>query len=264
MARRTALRLAVMGAGLALAAAAHGQTTARVTATDPAGDVIRLGRDEPLYIRIAFTSDEPVSIWARPFFHGKEVTTVKTNASWPHAGSGDALGWFSFDGPGEVDEIRILTSAGHSRYGRLASSYRVHVVGTNEPAVVRPTVDWVADLEQQEALIERQQAARRASEPTSAGEAVFFVGFMLLVLGVLGAGIGAPAWGLWRWRGGWRMAALAPALLMAFVILRIVTDTAQDPTSHNLWPFELLHVGVLSVAIMGALVVARRIARANG
>lgn len=43
--------------------------------------------------------------------------------------------------------------------------------------------------------------------------------------------------GLWRWRGGWRIAA-APAMVMSFVVLRIVVDTARDPTSRNLWPFE--------------------------
>src|SRR3546814_2356088 len=45
-----------------------------------------------------------------------------------------------------------------------------------------------------------------------------------------------PAWALWRWRGGWRIAAMVPAALMAFVVLRIVVGVAIDPTSHNLWP----------------------------
>ena len=50
--------------------------------------------------------------------------------------------------------------------------------------------------------------------------------------------------------------------MMAFVVLRIVVDVARDPTSHNLWPFELLMWGAASVGILGALAVARRLARA--
>lgn len=55
------------------------------------------------------------------------------------------------------------------------------------------------------------------------------------VLGLIG--LGWPHRGLWRWRGGWRIAA-APAMCMPFVVLRIVVDTARDPTPRNPWPFE--------------------------
>lgn len=32
---------------------------------------------------------------------------------------------------------------------------------------------------------------------------------------------------------------------MAFAALRIFVDTTRDPTSHNLWPFEILMWGAL-------------------
>ncbi|MGH8752729.1 MAG: hypothetical protein ACREUJ_02415, partial [Burkholderiales bacterium] len=83
-------------------------------------------------------------------------------------------------------------------------------------------------------------------------------GFMLLMLGALIAGFAAPAWALWKWRGGWRVAAAVPVVLMVFVVLRIVWGTSRDPTSHNLWPFEILIYGVVSLVIMGALLIARR------
>jgi hypothetical protein len=73
----------------------------------------------------------------------------------------------------------------------------------------------------------------------------------------------APAWGLWRWRGGWRIAAAAPAALMAVVVLRLVVDITRDPTSHNLWPFEILQTGALSVVIMAILAVLRKIIEAR-
>ncbi len=81
---------------------------------------------------------------------------------------------------------------------------------------------------------------------------------MLGVLMLLVAGIGVPLWSVWKWRGGWRIAAAVPATLILFVVLRIIVDTARDPTSHNLWPFEILQFGVLALLIVGGLELARR------
>jgi hypothetical protein len=86
-------------------------------------------------------------------------------------------------------------------------------------------------------------------------------GFMLTMLALLVGSLALPAWGLWRWRGGWRAAAAVPMAVMAFVVLRIVVDTARDPTSHNLWPFEILMWGGSCVALMLALKFARRVLR---
>jgi hypothetical protein len=59
------------------------------------------------------------------------------------------------------------------------------------------------------------------------------------------------------------LGASAPAAWMAFVVPRIAVDTSRDPTSHNLWPFELLYSGALSVMAMAALFIARRLARTS-
>src|SRR3546814_2793134 len=72
-----------------------------------------------------------------------------------------------------------------------------------------------------------------------------------------------PAWALWRWRGGWRIAAMVPAALMAFVVLRIVVGVAIDPTSHNLWPFEILMAGGLASVLVLALWLVRKLSGAR-
>jgi hypothetical protein len=51
--------------------------------------------------------------------------------------------------------------------------------------------------------------------------------------------------------------------MVGFVVLRILFDTAGDPTSHNLWPFEILQVGVLSLGVVGVLLAARRFSSAE-
>jgi hypothetical protein len=52
-----------------------------------------------------------------------------------------------------------------------------------------------------------------------------------------------------------RSVVVAGLAVPAVVLLRVVIETAADPTSHNLWPFEVVigaGVGAL-VALAGAL-----------
>jgi hypothetical protein len=88
---------------------------------------------------------------------------------------------------------------------------------------------------------------------------MFMSGFMLLMLALLVASVAAPLWGLWKWRGGWRVLAATPLALMSFIVGRIVVDVARDPTSHNLWPFEILMFGAASVGVMLVLAFVRRL-----
>jgi hypothetical protein len=118
----------------------------------------------------------------------------------------------------------------------------------------------VDELMAEERVRYQQAYEQRMSEPVSTGGMLFMSFFMLVVLGLLLVGAGAPLWGLWTWRGGWRVAAAVPALMMVFVIGRIVIDTARDPTSHNLWPFEILMWGGASAVAMGALALFRWLA----
>ena len=240
---------------------AAAETRVQVVETDPAGETITLGRNETLWLRMAFVTDEPLSIWARPFFRGKEVP-IMTHASIRHSGSGYALGWFASDKPYEVDEIRILTGGGSPYKEAQVGSYRVRVVGTGAPAAARPKPSWAEELGREEEAVRRAEMEKRMSEPTSAGDTAFFTGFMLAVVALFFASFAWTAWALWKWRGRWRIAAALPAAVMAFVVLRIVFGVMADPTSHNLWPFEILMFGFGSVAFMAVLAAAKRFVRA--
>jgi hypothetical protein len=138
----------------------------------------------------------------------------------------------------------------------------VNVVGTGAPAGARAQAPWVDPMLAQERALQTEAYQNRMSEPLTAGDRVFMSGFMAAVLGVLLGGVAAPLWAMWKWRGGWRMAAALPAALLAFVIARILIGTTIDPKSHNLWPFEILLFGAASLAIMAALAIARRLTRA--
>jgi hypothetical protein len=61
----------------------------------------------------------------------------------------------------------------------------------------------------------------------------------------------------------WRTTLIVGASVPAAVLARVVYDTASDPTSHNLWPFEIILAAGpgLAAAFIGAFaggVLARR------
>lgn len=255
-----ALSLALLLGGTPAAALAEAQVS--VTATDPAGEAA-LGRDEPFYVRIQFTSDEPVAIWARPFLHGQPVAATKSNTSFPHSGAGFALGWFSLDGAGEVDEVRIKIGGGKPYREWTAATYPVKVDGTGLPAPARARAPWVDDMLRAENAASREAYERRMNEPSGFGTSLLMTAFGLATLALAVGGIVAPVRALRRWRGGWRIAAAVPLALMGFVVVRIIAGTSLDPTSHNLWPFEILMWGTISLLILGGIAIAHRIAGAD-
>jgi hypothetical protein len=261
--RVTTVLLLALGGWLG-AAGARAATEVQLVATDPPGDVVTLGRNQNFYLHLRYQVDRPVQIWARPYFQGKAVNAGSNPSRVYPAGSGEALGWFFLFKPGtQVDEVRVSAGDGSVKGTVVVATYPLQVTGGDQPAVARSAPEWVARLTALDAAAQKADYQRRMNAPVSAGDTVLFSGFMLGMLAIGVLGFAAPAWGLWHWRGGWRVAAAVPAALMAFVVLRIVVGTAFDPTSHNLWPFEVLMTGALSVAITIGVVVARRVTGAR-
>ena len=67
-----------------------------------------------------------------------------------------------------------------------------------------------------------------------------------------------------RWKGGVRVRWAVPAMALSMPVVvaaRIMVDTAADPTSHNLWPFEILMAGGCSVVAMLVIALLRRAQR---
>jgi hypothetical protein len=242
---------------LAAPAAGRAEARVRVVATDPPGEAVTLGRDETFYLQIEYATDEPVQIWAHPYFRGEQVP-ARTNPSYPHAGTGTALGWFESSEPYQVDEVRIRLGGGSPYREWEAARVPLRVVGTSGVAATRMRAPWVDELSRQAQAAQQQDLERRMSEAGSPSGALYGVVFMLAVLAVLFGGVGLPVWAVWKWRGPWRAAAAVPLAGMAFVVVRILVDTARDPTSHNLWPFEILMAGAASLVVVGALALARR------
>jgi hypothetical protein len=238
-------------------AVAQADPSARVIETYPSAGSA-LGRNESLWVHIEYATDEPISLWARPFRNGEQVTNAMSNASLTYSGSGRALGWFSLVEPDQIDEIRIIAAGGKPYREWQLGRYPLDVRWTDAPSSGQSRPQWVDDLLAVEKSRREEEAKRRAAEPVSAAEVSLFNGFMLIILALAVAGIGVPLWSVWKWHGGWRVAAALPAAAVGFVVLRIVFDTARDPTSHNLWPFEIVMAGGGALLCIGALKAARR------
>jgi hypothetical protein len=242
---------------------ARAESSARILETSPGADAV-LGRNASFYVRIAYRSDEPVNLWARPYLNGEAVEKAMSNASAKYSGEGEALGWFALIEPGQVDEVRILAGGGKPYREWELARQRVELIWTTAGASADRPAPWVAQLKAAADAQMREDAQHRANEPVSVGASVLFSGFMLLMAALGLAGIGVPLWSVWKWRGGWRIAAAIPAAGVVFVVLRIVIDTARDPTSHNLWPFEILMAGTGALLYIGVLALVRRLRRDAG
>lgn len=63
------------------------------------------------------------------------------------------------------------------------------------------------------------------------------------------------------WRGWWRRMAFVPAAAVALWAAMIIVSTILDPTSHNLWPFELVLWLAGAFAALGLMALIKRLAR---
>ena len=72
----------------------------------------------------------------------------------------------------------------------------------------------------------------------------------LMVPGMVVVGFAALALRSFRVAPFWRVTAVVGASVPAAVFARVIWDGVQDPTSHNLWPLEVV------IALLVGLVVA--------
>jgi hypothetical protein len=70
--------------------------------------------------------------------------------------------------------------------------------------------------------------------------------------GLVSTGLAAFAICAFRMSGFWKAVGIIGASVPSAVALRVLAEATADPTSHNLWPIELVIAGFLGVACAGA------------
>ncbi len=242
---------------------ADAAATVRVIETWPVGDRVVLPRNRNFQVRLAYTSDEPVGIWIATYFRGERVR-AGSSPSPRYSGSGETIAWFFLHDPGvEVDEIRIKAGDGRLDTTPVVATLRVHVVSGEATSGSDAPPSWVTELGERARAAMKEQSDAAADEPTSIKALLLFAGLMLALPSAPFLGFLAPILAYRRWQGGWRIAAAVPGIMMAFVVLRIAVGVALDRTSHNLWPFETLMAGAVSVGAIALLVMLRKLTGAE-
>ncbi len=105
------------------------------------------------------------------------------------------------------------------------------------------------------------QESIRATSELPGGMGGWASMIMILILALFLGLLAVQACVFIRCRGVLRMVALLPLLALAFVLVRILVDTQADPTSHNLWPFEVGMWSFLSLVFLSVLFGVRAIIR---
>lgn len=263
MALRFFASLLALSFALGAAGSADAATTVRVIETWPAGDRVVLARNRNFHLRLAYASDAPVGIWIATYFRGERVR-AGSSPSPRYSGSGETIAWFFLQEPDvEVDEIRIKAGDGGVNTTPVVATYRVHVVsGEAAPGSDSPP-SWVTALGERSRAAMKEQADAAADAPMSVMDLLLFAGLMLALPSAPFLGFLAPILAYRRWQGGWRIAAAVPGIMMAFVVLRIAVGVVIDRTSHNLWPFETLMAGAVSIGAIALLVMLRKLTGAG-
>lgn len=252
--------LACMAAAVLAIQPAHADTHVELLGTWPSGDTATLHRNQHFYLHLRYTSDRPVHIWVRPYFRGKPANAGSNPSRVYPAGSGEALGWFFlFDPSTQVDEVKVTAGDGSINRTPVVATFPVSITSDDAPAEGAVQPAWLTSLNAADQAAQRADYESAMNTPASAGDTALITGFMLAMFALGLIGFASPAWGLWRWRGGWRVAALLPAVILAFVVLRMIFDIARNPTSHNLWPFEILMWGGFSCLWMLVVLLVRKV-----
>lgn len=243
---------------LLLASAAQAATRVEVVATWPTGSELQLGANQHYYVQLHYTSDKPVHIWLRPYFEGEAANAGSHPSRVYPAGEGEALGWFFLSNDSvQVDEIRIRAGDGSPRGTQEVASYPVRITGGGGMTdAAKP--DWATRLLALDQQAQEEAYQKRMNTPITPVEDALISGFIMAVLGLAVLGLGWPIWAWRRWQGNWRRLAAVPAVVMGLVVLNIIIGGVIDPTSHNLWPFEIVMWGGVSCVWMLAISLLRR------
>jgi hypothetical protein len=215
----------------------------------------RLGLGERLSFRLTYRSSLAVVFQVEGYAAGRKVGAG--TMSPPLAGRGEALVWIEFREPTAIDEIRIRAANGRWWWEttRASISLPMQVEWRGRGWTAGPTPEWVEILDREQ----REQQNRALEQQNRAlGDALLITVMVIDVLGVLGYLV-AQSLLIWRWSGGWRIAALVPLVgtVLAFIYWWPGADARVSPISVVLF---MLYLPIPFLCLM-VLVGIRRMAR---
>jgi hypothetical protein len=246
-----AARVALLVAGVLFFGAASAEVRLRVLESFPAAPAT-LGHWEQYYLRIGYVADQPIRVRVDPYFGAAEVPGMNGGSPLHAAGAGEALFWIAYTKPARVDRL-VVYAQDEKWQGRFAElELPVALAWTGEkPATAQALPDWVLRLRAEREARDKLESQARMNAPASWGwTAAFFVmGWSIPLYFILQAVL------LWRWRGGWRLAAAIPAVPMAAVLLHAVYAYFRG---SNIFPLFLIFFCPVALAYLVVLLGVRR------
>lgn len=200
----------LLAALLLACGAAAAETRLQVFETHPASPAV-LGHWEQFQLRVGYTTDRPVRIFGEPYAGSEKAPGMSSTSFLYGPGAGEALYWIAYTKPARVD--RIVVYAQDEKGQRVASTeVAVRLEWTGQPAAApRAAPAWVGRLEAERNALQKAASDARAREPVNWA---WVIAFQLAALSIP-ASLVLQVLLLLRWRGGWRLAALASGVPMA-------------------------------------------------
>jgi len=221
--------------GLVLSpAAVFADVNVQIIETDPTSPAV-LGRWGEFSLRIGYNSDEPVRIYAQPYFHEQRVPAITGGTPTCGPGRGETFFWFAFVDPREVDSIRIFAE---SKTGEVLAqaSLDVDLKWTGQP-IESPRVpaEWVTRMK-------AAQQSSRARDSALMNSPLWYLVGGFMMLGVPGY-FALQGWALWRLHDQWRKPAMLPLWPMGAVLLYTIYAYLDG---SNLFPIVLIFTAPLA------------------
>ena len=235
--------------------------------THPAPDANLTGRDS-FYLQYRIETNEKVRVGIEAYARGAKLPIGNSGQNHFEAGthSGTAFFFVSQKEPVQVDEIRLPIWRETTHWQQppdWVASVPVallHLPGT--PRSQAPLPDWVnawiKDREMQRQAAGQAAQAKAAAEETWV-ENLLLRAFLIVIVFVLPlAALVLPVWAVWTWERPWKTHALIVCAVFLVKVGTVVWDVARDPTSHNLWPLEMMMWIVPLLLYLGGVWLWRR------
>lgn len=253
------MRLMVL-AVLPLMAAATGPVAAQVALDIDRSDptlTSMLALDRPLYVAVHYRSEIPLRLRVQAYYGGENVDDgLKSNPTvlYP-AGSGTGLAWIAFDRPARVDRIDVIAMDDDwnpisVRPVRTSLRWTDDIVG--KPAAP----SWVVKLH----AYEKELAAQYRPKGGSSMRDLFYSAITLFAFAALPLYLVLQPLAYSRFAGNWRLAAMAPLLVMAPVA---AFTACAFFSGSNLWPLIAILAAPFAVIYLAGLFAAQRFAAAH-
>ncbi len=230
---------------------ANADVRVQVMETDPASPAT-LKNGESFYLRIQYETDRAIRIRGEAYFAGQKITDMTGGSPRYQPGTGEAMFWFAWRQPAQVDRIVILAQDDSGRQVFAETKIPVQLTWSRElDTAPRARAEWVQRMRVEDARRVQAELEEYRNRPGRAWETLLGMAIVWCVPAYFVAQILT----LVRWRERWRFAAGLPLIVLAPVLLYTVYAYLQG---SNIFPLVLIFTSPVLLMYLGVLWAIRR------